>query len=299
LLSEERCKMPELYKLHIRERHKEDVKKAIIESGFDLDDFVFRDTEIQKVNHLSRFEITVLYHEPSDSFFTFDYGGEDFSKPISKRKPGINSPTEVKRYFKDWQEQLDYLKEWLGLVREEISDEVTVSQNLDTEIIRALNQSGYDVAQICRNGHIINTQATINPQHNQRYCSRCGAECIFKCPSCNIFIKGEYLYNNASLNLRFILPAFCSPCGDAYPWTKLAIQTAKELADELDTLTDEDKAILKQSIDGIVKDTPQTKLAATRFAKLMVKGGKEVASIAKEILVDVISETAKKTIFPS
>jgi len=114
-----------------------------------------------------------------------------------------------------------------------------------------------------------------------------------------MFIRGEYLHNNHSLNLGFTRPKFCANCGDAYPWTKIAIQTAKELADELDSLTDDEKAILKQSIDGIVKDTPQTKIAATRFAKLMVKGGKEAASIAKEVLVDVMSEVAKKTIFPS
>jgi hypothetical protein len=104
----------------IRRKHKEDVQKAIMDSGLNLDDFVFRESHVHKNNLMSGIEITVLEHEPSESFFSFDYGGNNFDKLISKRKPGTDSPIETSRYFKNWQEQLDYLKEWLELVREEI-----------------------------------------------------------------------------------------------------------------------------------------------------------------------------------
>lgn len=113
-----------------------------------------------------------------------------------------------------------------------------------------------------------------------------------------MFIKGGYIWNTHSLNLQFTRPKYCTHCGDAYPWTKRAIQSAKDLVDEIKSLTDDEKSVLKQSIEGIVKDTPQTQLAATRFTRLMIKGGKEVALIAKDILVDVMSEAAKKIIIP-
>jgi hypothetical protein len=181
-------------------------------------------------------------------------------------------------------------------------EDFTVSQDQelsDEEIIEVLYQEGYDIAQICKNGHIINTEANLQSEHNQRYCSRCGAECIARCPACNMFIKGAYLYINFSPNLGFTRPKFCANCGDAYPWTKIAVQSAKEMADELDTLTDSEKAVLKQSFDEIVKDTPQTKVAATRIVKLIAKGGEKVGSIIKDSLVDFISEAAKNIIFPS
>ena len=33
----------------------------------------------------------------------------------------------------------------------------------------------YDVAQICTNGHVVNSSASSVPQSNQKYCTECGA----------------------------------------------------------------------------------------------------------------------------
>ena len=88
-------------------------------------------------------------------------------------------------------------------------------------------------------------------------------------------------------------------CGHPFPWTKSKLQAAHELAQEIDNISDEDRAILQKSIDDLVKDTPATPVAATRFKKIMVKVGQTTAGMFREILVDVLSEAAKKAMFPS
>jgi len=42
----------------------------------------------------------------------------------------------------------------------------------------------YHLAQICKNGHVINTCADIHPERNQKYCEKCGALTITHCENC-------------------------------------------------------------------------------------------------------------------
>ena len=93
-------------------------------------------------------------------------------------------------------------------------------------------------------------------------------------------------------------PSFCIHCGQAYPWTEGALQAAKSLADELEELSNEEKEAMKTSIEELVKDTPNTAVAATRFRRLMTKAGKSAAVAFERILIEVMSETAKKIIYP-
>ena len=65
------------------------------------------------------------------------------------------------------------------------------------------------------------------------------------------------------------LPSFCHECGHAYPWVGKRLQAAKDLADELDELSDEEKQKLKATLDDLIPDTPQTEVAGTRFKKIM------------------------------
>ena len=153
--------------------------------------------------------------------------------------------------------------------------------------------NGYDVAQICLNGHVINATAKGSPVHNTEFCRQCGAATITKCPECKIEIRGHY-HNVGGF---FRAPAFCHKCGKAYPWTTTKIQAVHELAQELDQLTPEEKEMLSKSIDDIVTDSPRTTLGATRFKKIMAKVGKEAAAAFKEVLVGVVSEAAKKMIW--
>jgi hypothetical protein len=70
------------------------------------------------------------------------------------------------------------------------------------------------------------------------------------------------------------------------------------LADELDDLTPQEREVLKGSLDDLVADTPRTALAATRFKKVVARAGPVVAEGLKELLIGVVTESAKKMIWP-
>lgn len=159
--------------------------------------------------------------------------------------------------------------------------------------------SWYDAAQICLNGHVINSSLRMYPQHNKKFCDQCGAATIDNCLNCKTEIQGKYhIEGVVSLKSSYKAPAFCRNCGKPYPWTEAKIQAAHELAQELENISEDDKKILTQSIDDIVKDTPKTTLAATRFKEILSKTGKPVVDAFRDILVDIASETAKKLLWP-
>lgn len=100
------------------------------------------------------------------------------------------------------------------------------------------------------------------------------------------------------LDGHFSAPSYCPKCGKPYPWTEQRIRAAKNLADEFNELDDDDRKKLKESIDDLVKDSPAAEVAGTRFKKILGKLGTESATMMKNIVVDVLSETAKKILFP-
>jgi len=175
----------------------------------------------------------------------------------------------------------------------------------------------YDTAQICIKGHVINSMSRSHPEHNKKYCDKCGAETITNCQNCNTPIRGYYheahgAYEELDTMVNEILNplsetmidyskprSFCHECGKPYPWTEAKIEAAKELSDELDGLNAEERNILKKSLDDIIIDTPQTPVAATRFKKIAAKVGGIAAKQLRELVVDIASETAKKIILES
>lgn len=94
------------------------------------------------------------------------------------------------------------------------------------------------------------------------------------------------------------VPAHCHSCGKPFPWTDARIKAARQLADELSQLTIDEREQLKKGIDDIVADTPQTVLAATRFKRLAEKAGKGALDTFRVVLTTVLSEAAKKILFP-
>ena len=154
----------------------------------------------------------------------------------------------------------------------------------------------YDIAQICLNGHEINSSFTECPEYNKKYCEECGEKTIIRCLECNSEIQGD-LRNSEITIPGYDVPAFCYNCGKPYPWTKTKIDSAKELALELEGLSEEDKELLSKSIDDLVKDTPKTNLAVSRFKRIVGKAGNVAWSEFKSLLTGVISETAKKLLY--
>jgi len=160
----------------------------------------------------------------------------------------------------------------------------------------------YDTAQICLNGHVINSAVKSRPEHNEAFCSRCGSKTITECQSCRCPIRGSdlddiYWSTHREYQRNYVSPAFCIQCGAPYPWTERGLEAARELAAELESLDDSEKELLAASLDDIVRDTPKTSAAATRFKRLMAKAGGTAAQAFKHILIDIASETAKKTIW--
>lgn len=157
-----------------------------------------------------------------------------------------------------------------------------------------------DLAQFCVNGHFINAAVKASPEFNKRHCDKCGAETITECPKCKGIIKGELHVPGIVVGgYTFPAPSFCEHCGAAFPWTEARLEAAKELAGEMEGLTPEERELMKQSLDQIVRDTPQTTLAATRFKKLATKAGKGAAAAIWELVKDLASEAAKKALFPT
>ena len=155
----------------------------------------------------------------------------------------------------------------------------------------------YDVAQVCLNGHTITEYATASPDHRKDFCPKCGAGTVDSCPHCSAGIQGYYHVPGVFSFEDFTPPAFCHACGKPYPWTKAMVEAAQALAEEMAGLNESERILLKASIEDLVKDSPKTQVAIVRFKKLAARGGKEVVQAFRDILVDVVSETAKKAIW--
>jgi hypothetical protein len=156
----------------------------------------------------------------------------------------------------------------------------------------------YDVAQVCQNGHTVNDSYHRFPQHNQPFCSRCGAASITACESCRTPIRGEYDADGViAIGFTYKPPAYCHNCGQPYPWTGAALQSARDLADELDGLDEQEREALKGTLDDLVRDSARTQVASLRFEKLAAKTGKEGAGMLRDVLVGVVSEAARKVIW--
>jgi hypothetical protein len=157
---------------------------------------------------------------------------------------------------------------------------------------------GYDVAQICLNGHVVNDCYRWQPQHNSDHCSLCGQKTITKCLKCKADIPGHYRAEGViSWSGSGPAPAFCHKCGSGYPWTESRLSAAREYVRELERLNDNEKGILERSLDDLVSDTPKTQLAAVRFKQYAAKAGHVAMEGLKAILIDVMAETAKKSIW--
>ena len=77
----------------------------------------------------------------------------------------------------------------------------------------------HDVAQICLNGHVANSETKERPDASRPFCSECGAATITECPNCRTEIEGEYHMEGVVDFTEFKPPAFCPACGKPYPWT--------------------------------------------------------------------------------
>ena len=136
------------------------------------------------------------------------------------------------------------------------------------------------------------------PQFRQNFCDKCGEATVTQCEACGAAIRGGYHHDGLVLGASYDTPPdYCHACGKQYPWTASKMQAAKELVDELDSLDNEDRRILKQSLDDLVTESPKTEVASLRFKRIMKKVGKESYEAVKTVVTDLVSESIKKTLF--
>lgn len=155
----------------------------------------------------------------------------------------------------------------------------------------------YHIAQICRNGHVINTSADRYPESNQDYCSKCGAPTIMHCEKCGAPIRGYYEVPGVIGFFNYDRPSFCYKCGSPYPWTESALQAARDLAESLDGLDEQEVQELRRSLEDLVRDTPRTKVAETRFKRIMRKVGSDGYEAMRDIIINVVTEAVRKSLF--
>lgn len=154
----------------------------------------------------------------------------------------------------------------------------------------------YDDALVCLNGHVINDSATRKPERNSKFCDKCGAAAINSCPACNTMIRGYYYVPGVvGLITREPTPAaYCHECGKPYLWTEDKLKAIQE-AIELSEISAQEKAEFGINLPDIVADTPRTKVAALKLKVIGEKIGKELWGVVKDIIVEIGSEAAKKT----
>jgi hypothetical protein len=153
----------------------------------------------------------------------------------------------------------------------------------------------YDVAEICQNGHVTNESTKAYPAFSKTFCDICGSRTTTACDCCCQSIRGRM---RGSLSASAIsAPPFCQYCGTAFPWTASKLEAARELVDELG-LNIPEKSLLNESIDDLVRDTPKAQAAAVRFSRLTERAKPVVKEGFKTLLVEVVSESVKKLMWP-
>jgi hypothetical protein len=157
---------------------------------------------------------------------------------------------------------------------------------------------GYDIAQICLNGHVTTSMARSYPEFKKAFCDECGERTIMKCPTCQTDIKGDYHMEGVIGGPSYEEPKFCDSCGSAFPWTDRRTAAAKELIEVSDNLTVTEKEDFKKCIDDLVKSGPASTVAQAKYKKYIGKVGSEIGKGMREILIDIVSESVRKTMFP-
>jgi hypothetical protein len=158
----------------------------------------------------------------------------------------------------------------------------------------------FDIAQICLNGHVINSNYSKDPLFNKQYCDRCGERTITECPKCAQKIKGEYedpQSHVAVIGFPYKPPSFCEYCGKAFPWTLRTLRAAREFTNTLD-LSDDQKNELKRDITDMVKNRPRAIVAAKRFKKTLEDKYNQIPAVYRDLLIVSLPAAVSHFLWP-
>ena len=156
----------------------------------------------------------------------------------------------------------------------------------------------YRVAEVCLNGHVTTDSADTQPQHRQKYCSTCGETTTTSCPNCSASIRGDYHVEAvAIIGHTYTPPFYCHNCGNPFPWTQRRIASAIELVEIDKHLSSAEIEQFRTDVTELTRSGPRTVVATARFKNTLSKIGISAATGLREILIDVLSDAAKKAIW--
>jgi hypothetical protein len=152
----------------------------------------------------------------------------------------------------------------------------------------------YENATICINGHVISSSKAEYTQ----FCDICGKSTISYCSGCSTPIRGDYeVPGIAVVGFNYPRPSYCYKCGNAFPWTEQLLNNAVELISLDEKLSETDKEIIKYAFPDLIVETPSSPVAIAKYKKLIPRAASYVQDGLKNLLVDVVSESIKKSIW--
>lgn len=158
----------------------------------------------------------------------------------------------------------------------------------------------YDTAQICLNGHVTNAISKLDSEANQDHCGKCGEQTITACVKCGSQIRGTRLPSpdDAFYDMSpYEIPGHCRQCGVPFPWTQRRLDAACILAEEFEKLSPDDREKLAAALPNLLAETPKTPAAELIFKRLIKKAGDGALDAMRRILIDVLSESVRKSLF--
>ena len=144
---------------------------------------------------------------------------------------------------------------------------------------------GFDVAQVCIFGHVVNPRTEARPGASQAFCSICGESTITECQTCGWPIRGPH----KNVFGPFREPSYCGGCGTPFPWTLSRLTAAHALVKDLAGLTEEERQLLDESIDELARETPATDRAVIRFKRLMAKAKGPAVALLQQMMIQLAS----------
>lgn len=156
----------------------------------------------------------------------------------------------------------------------------------------------YRTAQICKNGHVITSNISYS-EFLSDFCPDCGAKTISTCLDCKTPIRGKYdILGVSNFSSSYEPPAYCYHCGKPFPWTESKLNAIADLLDMQNQLTEEEKKRFISCLPIIFTETSQSEVTAFKLRALFKKLPSEIGSLVKNIIIDVLSESVKKVLFP-
>jgi len=141
---------------------------------------------------------------------------------------------------------------------------------------------------------IATPRGTTHEKRAPQYCGICGAQVLTQCPSCSTtLLKIKYLAGEREPY------AFCSGCGEPFPWAtrEQRVSRIQNLLNLDSTLSDTDRLELIDAIQELVlPDTPETEKRKVKALELIKSKAPNAYRAAQPILVPLLSAVIQKAL---